>query len=389
MIYLSIEFLLNTAIILLIGFICSSIANRLRLPHSLPLIIGGMLLNLIHFKGIPLIQMPTEILFGFATIALCIAAFDASSRFRIKHLTQDIKITLKLTAFTAGLNIIFLTPTIQALFFSDGFTSLNIWLGSLVLAVMMSEVSLDNVSISFQKVKNRAVCILENESIINTPILLILAFIILDLSKAGSTILVASSYIMTHIALSICSALLVGIIFFRFMRGTYSEIYSPFALIVGVLLSYVLAVMTGGNGFIAASLVGLFFGRVYIEKKTQLQEFSSVFAVFLEMFVYLLLGLTISMRVDLSFMLFSLIIYVAILFIRFIAVQLSLGGIYTLQEKLFMTVNTPKGISIAALALFLSFFSSDMVVIVDLSVMLILFSTIAHSFLMWSKEEIK
>jgi len=173
------------------------------------------------------------------------------------------------------------------------------------------------------------------------------------------------------------------------MRGTYSEIYSPFALIVGVLLSYVLAVMTGGNGFIAASLVGLFFGRVYIEKKTQLQEFSSVFAVFLEMFVYLLLGLTISMRVDLSFMLFSLIIYVAILFIRFIAVQLSLGGIYTLQEKLFMTVNTPKGISIAALALFLSFFSSDMVVIVDLSVMLILFSTIAHSFLMWSKEEIK
>ena len=65
---------------------------------------------------------------------------------------------------------------------------------------------------------------------------------------------------------------------FKAMKRTYSEVLSPVATITAALLSYILAENLGGNGVLAVTTLGVFFGTITVKKKVHLQEFSSMFA---------------------------------------------------------------------------------------------------------------
>ena len=52
-----------------------------------------------------------------------------------------------------------------------------------------------------------------------------------------------------------------------FYKKQYSEILSPVTLIASTILTYILAEELGGNGVLAVTTLGLFFGNVYIKRK--------------------------------------------------------------------------------------------------------------------------
>jgi NhaP-type Na+/H+ or K+/H+ antiporter len=123
------------------------------------------------------------------------------------------------------------------------------------------------------------------------------------------------------------------------------------AIIAAALLTYVLAENLGGNGVLAVTTLGLVFGNIYIEHKKKLQEFSATFSEFLEIFVFVLIGLVISIPLTYNFLIPSLILFLIYILIRFIAIQLSfIKSNITQKEKLFMTLNMPKGIAVAVVA---------------------------------------
>ncbi len=133
--------------------------------------------------------------------------------------------------------------------------------------------------------------------------------------------------------------------------SSYSPTISPLALISAAIITYVVAEYLGGNGVLAVTVAGLFFGNVYIKHKRKLQEFSSTFAVFLEIIIFILIGMIIKIPLTSEFFASSFYIFLMYLIIRFITVELSfIKSAYTFKEKLFMTLNTPKGVAVAVVA---------------------------------------
>jgi NhaP-type Na+/H+ or K+/H+ antiporter len=214
--------------------------------------------------------------------------------------------------------------------------------------------------------KHKIVRLLEIESIINTPFIVIIPFIIIDLMKSVNINLIFTKFIeqiapfLQLIVSGIGAGVLVGIIIFKFMRKAYSEVISPLSIITATLLTYILAENLGGNGVIAVTVLGLFFGNIYVKEKLQLQEFSSIFANSLEILVFILIGMIINIPLNVWFFINSLILFILYLGIRFIAIDFTFHkSNISLKEKVFMTLNVQKGIAVAVIAFTLSIMYAD------------------------------
>jgi len=132
------------------------------------------------------------------------------------------------------------------------------------------------------------------------------------------------------------------------MKKQYSIVLSPLAVITAALLTYTLAENLQGNGVLAVTTMGLLFGNVYVKQKFQLQEFSSVFSNALEILVFVLIGLIVAIPFSPVFFIKSILLFSIYLGIRFLAILFSLRGMnFNFKEKIFMSLNTQKGIAVA------------------------------------------
>ncbi|MEA2036758.1 MAG: cation:proton antiporter, partial [Nanoarchaeota archaeon] len=147
------------------------------------------------------------------------------------------------------------------------------------------------------------------------------------------------------------TGIVVGLIVFRIMKNKYSVTLSPLSIITSALLTYIVAENLGGNGVLAVTTMGLFFGNIYVSHKVQLSEVSSFFANSLEILVFILIGLIIKIPLNPTFILKSLLLFAIYLIIRYFAITISLRGLkYNFKEKLFMAFNVQKGIAVAVVA---------------------------------------
>ena len=175
------------------------------------------------------------------------------------------------------------------------------------------------------------------------------------------------------------TGILVGFLFFRFMKKYYSQTLSPLALITVSLLTYVMSESLGGNGVLAVTTAGLVFGNVYkIKHIKKLQEFGEIFSEVFEILVFVLIGSIIDIPVKLSFFIPATLLFIAYLLLRFLAVEFSsIGAGYNFKEKLYMSLNIPKGIAVAVVVFTLATKSiAGMDVILDLILLFMIYSII-------------
>ena len=345
-----------TAIILLLGVVCILISQKIKIPSVLLLILAGIALSKIKLIGFPEIFLTT-----IGILALVMIAFDSASRLKLKAFGSLSLNALKLTAVSLALNSIFLA------IFTKFILKIDSMLLVFLFAVLMSNTDFDIATAILGRVKNRVFRLLEAESVINTPLIVLLPFIILDLVdyvKPGLTPgnIFTSSFLgsfLLGLITGIGAGILVGIVIFKVVRKAYSGILIPLVLITAALLAYILAENLGGNGVLAVMIMGLFFGNVYVKKETELMEFSAAFADFVEIFVFVLVGLTIGAALNFSliFILKSLLLFFIYLAIRYISVHISLmNGGFSEKEKVFMALNMPKGIAVAVIVFSLTAF---------------------------------
>ncbi|MBW2977417.1 hypothetical protein KY331_01085 [Candidatus Woesearchaeota archaeon] len=72
-------YLTYLGLILLIGIICSIIANKLKIPNYLLLILVGIGVSNITYQGEPIVQFSPLFLTSTAILALATLVFDAIS----------------------------------------------------------------------------------------------------------------------------------------------------------------------------------------------------------------------------------------------------------------------------------------------------------------------
>ena len=380
-------FLTYLAVILLLGIISTLLSRKIKIPNILFLILVGIALNKIRYKGAPLIEFPGVFLTSIGILALVLIIFDSSSRFKLREFDQLSLKALKLTLIFLVFNIVFLTFSTVFIFGLE-INAYSIMLGAL-FAALMSGTDPAAVLTMLGKTKNKLFSLLEIEALINTPMIVLVPFIVLDLMeriKIGSITSIPffeqafpfMQDVLLRLIAGIGAGILVGIILFKVMRRKYSETLSPLAIITGALLAYVLAENLKGNGVLAVTTMGLFFGNVYVKQKIQLREFSSMFANSLEILVFVLVGLIVNIPFNYDFLMKSFSLFIIYLLVRFLSVQTSfMKSKFTFKEKLFMTFNVQKGIAVATVAFTLSLLNIDgITTILHLTLMFMIYSII-------------
>ncbi|MBW2965136.1 cation:proton antiporter, partial [Candidatus Woesearchaeota archaeon] len=339
-------------ILLLIGLICTMISGRLKLPNVLFLIVVGMLLKLVQYKGEPLFNIPENFVITLGVITLIMVVYDSASTFKLKEINALFFKASKLTVFFIIL-VLFLF-TLSARYMLD----INVYM-AVLFASFMAGTSPDTAMALLGGLKNRMTELLEIESIVNTPPLVLLPFIIIDLMKSMTdmtfeTVVEQFVPFLQQIIIGLGAGLLVGVIVFKLMSRFYEEKLSPIAIIAAALITYVLAENIGGNGVLAVTTMAVIVGNIYIKHKETLDKFSSTFSEFLQILVFILLGMLISIDWSVTFVLKSVALFFVFLLIRLLSIHISFWSEYTFREKIFMTLNAPKGIATAVVIFLLS-----------------------------------
>jgi len=366
------------AVLLFVGVVCSWVGKKLKIPDIFLLILAGLFFGNVTFKGSPLIQFPEVFLSSLAILALAMVVFDSTTRLRIRDLDtfslKAVRLTfiftvLSLVLFTAASKFLLNIPVWSALLFA------SIMIGTSPEAVM-----------SFAG-KSRSLTLLKLESIFNTPLTVLLPFLIVDLMQTTSLtaeIMEQLTPFIMKFIVGIGAGVFVAIILFKLVQHSYSEVYSPLAVIVAALLAYVLAENLGGSGVLSVTALGLFFGNVYVKEKPALLGAEGVIAKALYILVFVLIGLIIRVPYTKEFFITSAILFVCYLAIRFISVYASLRRDLTTGEILYMTFSAPKGVATAAVVFSLLIHSIEgMNVVLDMTFAFIIYSIVISSLTAW------
>lgn len=373
-----ITFLTYLSILLLIGIVCTLISQRIKIPNVLLLITAGILIGNIYYRGELLIYFPDAFLTSISVLALVLIVFDSSSRFKLREFTSLSISALKLTGVFLVLNAVLLT-----IFTFKIFPTNSIFM-ALLFSTLMSGTAPDAVITMLKETRNKVFELLEIEALINTPLVVLLPFIMLDFIRSVKVEFMFSKFVeqigpfIQQFVTGIGAGIVIGIIVFRVMKKKYSETLSPLAIITFALLTYILAENLGGNGVLAVTTMGLFFGNMYVTHKLQLREVSAFFANSLEILVFILVGLIIKVPLSYVFILKSLILFVIYLVIRYIAIALSFRKFkFNFKEMMFMTFNVQKGIAVAVVAFTLTTLNiTGMETILHLTLLFMLYSII-------------
>ena len=340
-------YLTSISVILLIGLLISILSNKLKISNILLLIISGILISFIRYNGNPIFAFPPVFLVSIATLALVMIVFDGASRMKFKELDTMSSQALKLTGIFIIINMIFIGFLTYLLFFNK-FTMTNIIL-SLVFAVLMSGTDPGSIFILFKNKTHKVLDFLKVEAIVNTPIVVLIPFILLDFISGDQSVSLISQIgpFLQQIVTGVGAGIVVGIIIFKAMRKAYSVEFSPVALLTATLITYIVAENLGGNGVLGVATLGLLFGNMYVKNKMRLSEFSSILSNSLEILVFVLIGIIIQIPWEIWFFVKSLILFGVVILCRYLALRISVAKEYNKKELLFMSLNIPKGIAVA------------------------------------------
>lgn len=381
-------FITDITIILFAGIIGTLLGKFLRISNVLLLIITGIGLGYLSFPGRKLFDFSPEFLTIIAIIALVVVIFDSSARFKWKLVDQLTGRALKLAIVFLFINAFLLSIAFSYLFHFD-----NLFL-ILIFAATMGATAADVCLMLFKTTgqnsnHNKIIELLRIESIINTPLTVLLPFIIFDLMKVlpqENTIVLTTFFdqlkpFINQFVVGIGAGVLVGLILGKIFKKGVSQNFSPLLLLVSAFLTYILAEHLGGNGILAVAVTGLFFGNYYLEQKKELYSFSTLFGSFLMIIVFIMMGIDFKITgISQVFFLNSLKLFGIYVIIRCLAVYISsLHDKVTFRERLFMTFVMPKGIGVATVIFALSTQLGsypELKTIIDLMILFVLYSLI-------------
>jgi NhaP-type Na+/H+ or K+/H+ antiporter len=373
----TLDYLTIMGIVLLIGLLVSILSKKLKISNVLPLIISGIILSKLNELKGNYFSFSPSFLIGIAIIALVLIVFDGSSRFKWREFDTLSFNVLKLILIFLIFNMIFLSA---ATYYIMGLNSILL---AVVFAIIMSGTDPATVLTMFKTKMNRIVNILRIEAVLNTPLIILIPFIMIESININSGLIpgfIEQTYpLLQQVITGIGTGVVLGVIVFKLMKKFYSEDLSPLAMMVTALLGYLLAENLGGNGVLAVTTLGFMFGNTYMKGKESLKEFSSLFSNGLEIFVFVLLGFIIPISFSFNFLLKSLAVFAVLILTRYISILITFRKEkgFNFKNKIFMSFNASKGLAVAVIALSFSLKNiPGMTIILDLILMIMIYSII-------------
>ncbi len=344
-------FLTYLSIVLLIGILCTILADLLRVPKVLLLILAGIALQYLTLDGSQLLDFPIDFVTNIAVFTLAIIIFEGSSQFKFKDFDSLTGKVLQLFFLFLLFNLILLGT------FAYFITEIRSIPLSILFTVLMTATAAEIV-LSLIKVgsNNKVAKILQIESLINDPFIVLIPFIIISTltSKESFYLIKQVGPFLNQLITGLGAGLFVGLIVPRIYSSRFIEKFkhiSQLSLIIVAVGTYVLAENLGGNGALAATVAGLMFGNFGIN--LDILSFSSIFSEALQIIIFILTGLVIVVPLNSKFIASVLTLYFLHCVARFAAVKITFKD-FSIREEVFATLVTPKGVMVAVLVLALS-----------------------------------
>lgn len=370
------------SLIFILGLLLSVFASRFKIPDVLLLILFGFVIKLTKAYDVNVL-ISSDILAVFSIFALVMIIFDSTSEFKLQEIIKLSPYTLKLTLIFLVFSLIFMT--IFTMIFLQQGINLNAFLLSILFASIICGTSSDVILPILGNIKNKIIEILQFESVINTPLTVILPLVIFDFYRGVLQFGHFTYLFLAQIMTGLGTGLVVGFFSFKYINKKIFEKIAPLLIIAIALGTYALAEYLKGSGILAITVLGLMFGKMKIEKKVELSKFLYLFTSFLKIIVFILLGLLIDVPLTFEFIFKSFVLFLVYLVVRYYSVKLSFNnsGI-SFGERMFMSLNVPKGITVAIVAFILGTFKIvELEPILSLLFAFIFYSVVLSSIVSW------
>jgi NhaP-type Na+/H+ or K+/H+ antiporter len=274
---------LGLVAVLLCVLIAAAISRRIQgtvitLPMVyviLGLILSGRVLGIIE------VDLENEFIQIIAELTLILVLATDASRINVRSLIRDHSLPTRLLAIGLPLMMFFGT-VLAAIFFAE----LTFWEAA-VLAVILTptDASLGQAVVTNPRVPVRIRQTLNVESGFNDGIAMPFLLMALSLAVAEQDPLGPSYWLglaLTQIVFGILAGLIIGFLGGRFIEwgqqsGWMSREFQKISTLVLALLAYGAAELTGGNGFIAAFVMGVTMANTTRREDTEmLYEYAEV-----------------------------------------------------------------------------------------------------------------
>ena len=342
-------------LIILIGIILvAGVSKRIQgTIISLPMLytLFGLLAGLL-FKEHIKITYESPIVEFIATITLLFILASDASRIRLKNLISFNDLPFRLLIIGLPLTII-----VGSLVAAGMFRELGIW-GAVVLAVILTptDASLGESVVEDESVPARIRQALNVESGLNDGIALPFLMLAIALAVSEDVGLGSGGFLKLtgrQIIFGTLIGIVVGFLGAHFIaRGVRSQwmsnVYAKITSLALVLITYGLAELFEGNGFIAAFVFGITLGNILSKKEgNELYQFARVENTFLMLVTYIFLGM-VMLAPSLKNISWTIIIYaiISLTVVRMLPVAISMiGAKLKPASTLFMGWFGPRGIA--------------------------------------------
>ncbi|MFQ5975998.1 MAG: cation:proton antiporter [Candidatus Hydrothermarchaeales archaeon] len=285
------------------------------------------------------------------TLALVIIVFTGAFNLDFKELKRVSDVSINLAFILVFLNTVFLGLAAKFIFKLD-------LVPALLIGAILSGTDA-GVVFTYEKVlkkKKKALSILKVESILNSPLSVLIPILLLDLLRMapGSIIepLLYVSQFWQMIIGGIGSGVVLGFVLSKILNKMLKE-YKPLLIFSMALLTYAFTELVHGSGMLAVAVAGFIIGNLVFPHKDTVREFHDEFSEMLRISVFTLMGAQIALNLNpylilVEFLFALLVFFIRPIFVIFLARDLKEEMDYeSLSVVKFLA---PRGISAAAMA---------------------------------------
>lgn len=344
-----------------LGVIVANLLKKVKIPDAFFLLLVGLICGPTIWKHpsvasyVQLIIVDVEAMSVvpdfLRTLALVIIVFTGAFNLDFSELKRVSDISINLAFAIVILNTIVL-----------GFAAKWIFGMGMIPALLIGAILSGTdagVVFTFEKVlpkKEKVLSILKVESILNSPLSVLIPILLLDLLEmAPGSILEPLLYVSQFwqmIVAGIGSGVVIGLMISKVLHGMLRE-YSPLLIFSIALLTYAFAELVGGSGMLAVAAAGFIVGNLVFPHKEAVKEFHDEFSEMLRISVFTLLGAQILLNLNpllilVEFLFALLVFFVRPIFVIFLTRELREEMDY--ESMSLLKYLAPRGISAAAMA---------------------------------------
>jgi cell volume regulation protein A len=349
------------AFLLGLGVLLANLMKKVHIPDTFFLLLLGLVLGptlymnpwIMQYIQMELVDVSLmgEIPDFFRLLALIMVVFTGTFSMGFRVFKKFSTTAINLAIIGVILNTLVIGVVANFLFGIG-------WIYSFLLAAILSGTGA-SVIFTFQNILSKhkpAIEVLKVESIMNSPLSVLLPIMFLGFVGMTSITVIAPTQIISQfwmmIVVGVGTGVVIGVGVSKLLKSILQE-YTALLIFSIALVIYALSELLGGSGMLAVAVAGLIIGDLAFPEKQEVKKFDDHLSELFRITVFTLLGAQVALFMPLNEFLIIFLFFIAMVMFRpvfLMPLVRRAKNSFTRRDILLMSFVAPRGISAAAMA---------------------------------------